>query len=294
MREKNLPLDILTYTLLILGIASILFPLYYTVVAATLSLEQVTSVPMPLIPGSSFLSNLAAAWSKADLGNKLTNSLIVAVIITVGKISVSILSAFAVTYFDFRFRKFFFWMIFITLMLPVEVRILPTYEVMANVFSPLRSLFSLIGYEVKVSFSLLDSYAGLTLPLIASATATFLFRQFFLTLPEELCEAAKMDGATPMQFFRKVLFPLSKTNIAALTVITFVYGWNQYLWPLLMTTRPELKTAMLGLQQLIPTAEEIPEWNVAMAGTLIVLLPPVIMVLVMQRWFVKGLVENEK
>jgi sn-glycerol 3-phosphate transport system permease protein len=185
-------------------------------------------------------------------------------------------------------------MIFITLMLPVEVRILPTYEVMANVFSPLNALSSLLGYKISLSFSLLDSYAGLTLPLIASATATFLFRQFFISLPEELCEAAKMDGATPMQFFWKVLFPLSKTNIAALTVITFVYGWNQYLWPLLMTTQPSLKTAMLGLQELLPTAEEVPHWNVAMAGTLIVLIPPVLVVLFMQRWFVKGLVDNEK
>jgi len=294
MREKNLALDIITYTLLILGIASILFPLYYTLIAATHNIEDVTQIPMPLFPGSDLFTNMSTAWNKAQLGTKLMNSFWIAVGITVGKISVSILSAFAVTYFEFPLRKFFFWMIFITLMLPVEVRILPTYEVMANVFSPLNAIGRLFGVHISLSYSLLDSFGGLTLPLIASATATFLFRQFFMTLPDELCEAAKMDGATPMQFFRQVLFPLSKTNIAALTVITFVYGWNQYLWPLLMTTRPELKTAMLGLQQLIPTAEEIPQWNVAMAGTLIVLLPPVIMVLVMQRWFVKGLVDNEK
>ncbi len=294
MREKNPLLDFFTYALLALGIAGILFPLYYTLVAATLSLEEVTQVPMPLLPGGDLFTNISTAWTRASLGTKLWNSFIVAAIITVGKISVSILSAFAVTYFEFPMRKFFFWMIFITLMLPVEVRILPTYEVMANIFSPLKALGQLLGFEVSISFSLLDSFAGLTLPLIASATATFLFRQFFMTLPEELCEAAKMDGATPMQFFRQVLLPLSKTNIAALTVITFVYGWNQYLWPLLMTTRPELKVAMLGLQSLIPTAEEIPQWNVAMAGTLIVLLPPVTMVLIMQRWFVKGLVDNEK
>ena len=294
MKEKNLTLDLLTYTLLALGLATILFPLYYTFVAATLSLQEVTNVPMPLLPSSSLIENLSTAWNKANLGNKLWNSFLVSSIITFGKISVSLLSAFAVTYFDFRFRKFFFWMIFITLMLPVEVRILPTYEVMANVFSPINALSSLLGYKISLSFSLLDSYAGLTLPLIASATATFLFRQFFISLPEELCEAAKMDGATPMQFFWKVLFPLSKTNIAALTVITFVYGWNQYLWPLLMTTQPSLKTAMLGLQELLPTAEEVPHWNVAMAGTLIVLIPPVLVVLFMQRWFVKGLVDNEK
>lgn len=294
MREKNPVLDTLTYLFLIAGILSIIFPLYYTFVAATLSLEQVTQIPMPLIPGGELFANISAAWTKAQLGSKLLTSFWVAAGITIGKISVSILSAYAVTYFEFKGRLFFFWMIFLTLMLPVEVRILPTYEVMANVFSPLKALLGLANIELKISWSLLDSYAGLTLPLIASATATFLFRQFFLTLPDELCEAAKMDGATPMQFFRKVLFPLSKTNIAALTVITFVYGWNQYLWPLLMTTNPKLKTAMLGLQQLIPTAEEIPKWNVAMAGTLIVLLPPVLMVLLMQRWFVKGLVENEK
>lgn len=294
MREKNKFLDTLTWVLLIISLIFIIFPLFYTLIAATLPLEKVTQIPMPLTPGDQFWTNISAAWKQADLGHKLFNSFIMAAGITVGKITVSILTAFAVVYFDFPLRKFFFWMIFITLMLPVEVRILPTYEVMANVFSPLRGLAHLFGTKITVSYSLLDSYSGLILPLVASATATFLFRQFYLTLPDELCEAAKMDGASPMQFFRKVLLPLSKTNIAALTVITFVYGWNQYLWPLLMTTRPEIKTAMLGLADLIPTSEEVPTWNVAMAGTLIVLLPPVIVVLLMQRWFVKGLVENEK
>jgi sn-glycerol 3-phosphate transport system permease protein len=196
--------------------------------------------------------------------------------------------------------------VFCTLMLPVEVRILPTYEMAANLFGPLQHLWdwlhlnSVVSWfanhdiEVSLEWSLLDSYPGLILPLVASATCTFLFRQFFLTVPEELCEAAKMDGASPMVFFRKILLPLSKTNIAALVVIEFVYGWNQYLWPLLITTNPKMTTAVIGLKNLIPSPEDPPDWHVAMAGALLVMLPPILVVLFMQRWFVKGLVEREK
>lgn len=228
------------------------------------------------------------------MATQLWNSLVMALGITVGKIAISLLSAFAITYFDFRLRQVSFWLIFVTLMLPVEVRILPTFEVAANAFLPITKLTHLLGFEINLNWSLLDSYSGLILPLIASATATFLFRQFFLTIPDELCEAAKIDGATPMQFFRKILFPLSKTNIAALFVITFVYGWNQYLWPLLITTQKNMQTAVMGIQAMIPTADEVPEWNTAMAASLLVMLPPLIVVLLMQRWFVKGLVEKEK
>jgi sn-glycerol 3-phosphate transport system permease protein len=209
-------------------------------------------------------------------------------------------------YFDYRLRKIAFVSVFCTLMLPVEVRILPTYEMAANLLGPIQSLVNLfhLGWlidwfathdiEITMELSLLDSYPGLILPLVASATCTFLFRQFFLTIPEELCEAAKMDGASAMTFFRKILLPLSKTNIAALVVIEFVYGWNQYLWPLLITTNPKMMTAVIGLQNIIPQADDLPFWNVAMAGSLIVMLPPVLVVLFMQRWFVKGLVDPEK
>ena len=306
MVEKTPILDTFTYIFLILGILIVGFPIIYAIIAATLSIEEVSRVPMPLIPGDQFMINIKTAWDKGDLGTQLINSVIMAAGITIGKIIVSMLGAFSIVYFDYRFRTVAFVTVFCTLMLPVEVRILPTYEMAANVFGPLNALWGALhldgvagwiaGHEVEVNldFSLLDSYQGLILPLVASATCTFLFRQFFLTIPEELCEAAKMDGASPMIFFRKILLPLSKTNIAALVVIEFVYGWNQYLWPLLITTNPKMMTAVIGLQNLIPQADDLPYWNVALAGALIVMLPPILVVLMMQRWFVKGLVDTEK
>jgi sn-glycerol 3-phosphate transport system permease protein len=306
MVEKTPWLDVFTYALLILGIGVVGFPIFYTIVAATLSLDQVARVPMPLIPGDQLLVNLKSAWIKGDMGIQLWNSFVMAVGITAGKIAVSMISAFAIVYFDFRLRAVAFASVFCTLMLPVEVRILPTYEVAANILGPVQSLVELLhiqelatwisGHDVSINldWSLLDSYPGLILPLVASATATFLFRQFYLTIPEELCEAAKIDGASPMKFFTHILLPLSKTNIAALIVIDFVYGWNQYLWPLLITTDPKMKTAVIGLKRLIPAMDDVPDWNVALAGALIVMLPPVLVVLSMQRWFVKGLVDTEK
>lgn len=294
MVERTPILDVLTYVLLALGIVVVGFPIYYCLIAATLPLTEVLRVPMPLIPGAKFLENVRLAMEKGHLGTQLINSFIMAFGITVGKISVSILSAFAIVYFNFRIRMLAFWMIFMTLMLPVEIRILPTYEVAANLFSPMKSIFRIFGFDFGLNFSLLNTYSGLIFPLVASATATFLFRQFFLTLPEELCEASKVDGATPMQFFWKIVFPLSKTNIAALFVIVFVNGWNQYLWPLLVTTEPSMNTVIVGVQQLIPKADQAPQWNVAMAGAMIAMIPPILVVLLMQRWFVKGLIENEK
>ncbi len=306
MVEKTPILDTLTYLLLMLGILVVCFPIIYTIIAATLPMEEVSKVPMPLIPGDQFWVNIQAAWNQGDLGTQLFNSFIMASGITIGKIVVSLLGAFSIVYFDYRFRTVAFVTVFCTLMLPVEVRILPTYEMAANLFGPLQhvwdwlhlnallSWFTNHDIEVSLDWSLLDSYTGLILPLVASATCTFLFRQFFLTVPEELCEAAKMDGASPMVFFRKILLPLSKTNIAALVVIEFVYGWNQYLWPLLITTNPKMTTAVIGLKNLIPSPEDPPDWHIAMAGALLVMLPPILVVLFMQRWFVKGLVEREK
>ena len=278
----------------------------YSLIAATLPLEDVSRVPMPIIPGDQFMVNMTEAWTRGNLGNQILNSFIMAAGITFGKISVSIIAAFSIVYFDYRLRVVAFASVFCTLMLPVEVRIMPTYEVAANVLGPLQALWDVLhlnslvswftgnDFEMRLNWSLLDSYTGLILPLIASATCTFLFRQFFLTVPEELCEAAKMDGASPMTFFMKILLPLSKTNIAALIVIEFVYGYNQYLWPLLITTDPGMTTAVIGLKDLIPQADDLPEWNVALGGALLVMLPPVMVVLSMQRWFVKGLIEKEK
>ncbi len=306
MVEKTPVLDTFTYVFLIVGIFLVGFPIIYSLIATSLPLEDVSRVPMPLIPGDQFLVNIKEAWARGNLGRQILNSFIMATGITAGKIAVSMIGAFSIVYFDYRLRVVAFASVFCTLMLPVEVRIMPTYEVAANVLGPLQSVWDFLHlntvvswftdneFEMRLNWSLLDSYTGLTLPLIASATCTFLFRQFFLTVPEELCEAAKMDGASPMTFFRKILFPLSKTNIAALIVIEFVYGYNQYLWPLLITTNPDMTTAVIGLQDLIPQADDLPEWNVALGAALMVMLPPVLVVLSMQRWFVKGLIEKEK
>jgi len=306
MVEKTPILDFFTYAFLMIGILIVGFPILYSLIAATLPLEEVSKVPMPFIPGDQFLVNLKEAWTRGNLGTQIFNSFLMASGITVGKIAVSMIGAFSIVYFDYRFRVVAFASVFCTLMLPVEVRILPTYEMAANILSPLQTLWTFLnldglatwvmGHDIHVdlNWSLLDSYSGLILPLVASATCTFLFRQFFLTVPEELCEAAKMDGASPMMFFRKILLPLSKTNIAALVVIEFVYGYNQYLWPLLITTNPKMTTAVIGLKNLIPQADDLPEWNVALCAALLVMLPPVLVVLFMQRWFVKGLIEKEK
>jgi sn-glycerol 3-phosphate transport system permease protein len=306
MVERTPILDTLTYVFLMVGICIVGFPIFYAIVAATLPIEEVAKVPMPLVPGDQFWVNMTAAWEQGNLGRQLMNSFIMASGITIGKIVVSMLGAFSIVYFDYRFRKVAFAAVFCTLMLPVEVRILPTYEIAANILGPLQWLIDTLhlsqliewwvgnDFEIALDWSLLDSYSGLILPLVASATCTFLFRQFFLTVPEELCEAAKLDGASAMMFFRKILLPLSVTNIAALVVIEFVYGWNQYLWPLLITTDPDMTTAVIGLQELIPQIDDVPLWNVALSGALIVMLPPILVVLLMQRWFVKGLVEREK
>ncbi|WP_312581958.1 sn-glycerol-3-phosphate ABC transporter permease UgpE [Atlantibacter hermannii] len=281
MIEHRRGLDIFSHCMLILGIAVILFPLYVAFVAATLDNKAVFETPMTLIPGGHLWENLSHIWvhgvgaNSAPFGLMLFNSLVMALTITVGKIAVSVLSAFAIVWFRFPLRNLCFWMIFITLMLPVEVRIFPTVEAIARL-------------------DLLDSYTGLTLPLMASATATFLFRQFFMTLPDELIEAARIDGASPMRFFRDIVLPLSRTNLAALFVITFIYGWNQYLWPLLIISDIHLGTAVAGIKGMISTGEGSTQWNQVMAAMLLTLIPPVVIVLVMQRAFVRGLVDSDK
>jgi sn-glycerol 3-phosphate transport system permease protein len=280
---ENRPIgSIVNHLVLIAGVAIVALPLYVGFVASTLSFDQVTAVPMQMTPGTHLLENYEAvllrgstAGSKAPVGQMMWNSLVMALAIAIGKIVISMLSAFAIVYFRFPLRKTFFWMIFVTLMLPVEVRILPTYQVVA-------------------SLGMVDTYAGLTLPLIASATATFLFRQFFLTVPEELAEAARIDGAGPMRFFVDILLPLSRTSIAALFVIMFIYGWNQYLWPLLVTTREDMYTVVIGIKRMVAGGDTLIEWQYVMATAMLALLPPAVVVLLMQRLFVKGLVDTEK
>ncbi|WP_132544609.1 sn-glycerol-3-phosphate ABC transporter permease UgpE [Rhodovulum euryhalinum] len=268
----------LTHLGLIAGVLFIFFPIWLAFVASTVTQPEIVRPPMPLLPGDQFFANYRKALVSgvnAPVALMLLNSGVMAIGIAVGKIVISLLSAFAIVYFRFPGRQIFFWLIFLTLMLPVEVRIVPTYEVVAG-------------------FGMLNSYSGLILPLIASATATFLFRQFFMTVPDELAEAARVDGARPMQFFRDILLPMSRTNIAALFVILFIYGWNQYLWPLLITTDPSMNTIVMGIKQMFPSGDDVADWPVIMATSILAMLPPVVVVIAMQRLFIRGLVESEK
>ncbi|MFD2648876.1 sn-glycerol-3-phosphate ABC transporter permease UgpE [Devosia albogilva] len=282
MVENRPWLNVLTHLVLIIGVAIVAFPVYVAFIASTQAPNTFLRGVMPLLPGDNMVANytemLTTGMSTSGappLGLMLANSTLMAIIITVGKIVISITSAFAIVYFRFPLRTLAFWLIFVTLMLPVEVRIIPTFAVVANL-------------------GLLNSYAGLTLPLIASATATFLFRQFFLTIPDELMEAARVDGAGAMKFFRDILLPLSRTNIAALSVILFIYGWVQYLWPLLVTTDSRYYTIVMGIKRMAARADSEPQWQLVMAAVILAMLPPVLVVILMQRLFVKGLVETEK
>ncbi|MFT4914162.1 MAG: sn-glycerol 3-phosphate transport system permease protein [Yoonia sp.] len=268
----------LTHVFMILGVLVIFFPIWLAFVASTVTQPEIVKPPMPLWPGDQLWENYSKALFSGvnvPVATMLFNSLVMAIGIAVGKIVISLLSAFAIVYFKFPGRNIFFWMIFLTLMLPVEVRIVPTYEVVAG-------------------FGMLNSYGGLIFPLIASATATFLFRQFFLTIPDELAEAARVDGASPMRFFWDIVVPMSRTNVAALFVILFIYGWNQYLWPLLITTDPEMNTIVMGIKQMFPSGDDVAEWPVIMATSILAMIPPVIVVVSMQRLFIRGLVDSEK
>lgn len=273
---------LVAHLVLWIGIAIVAFPVYLAIVASTQDNAAIANGQMSLLPGSHFIDNYARTLfvgtkgsTREPVGHMLFNSLVMAMAIALGKIAISILSAYAVVYFRFAFRKAVFWLVFITLMLPVEVRIYPTYKIAADL-------------------NLLDSYAGLTLPLIASATATLLFRQFFMTVPDELVEASRIDGAGPLRFFWDTLLPLSRTSMAALFVILFIYGWNQFLWPLLITTRDDMQTVVIGIRKMITTQDALTEWPLVMATAVLAMLPPVVVVVVMQKLFVRGLVESEK
>jgi sn-glycerol 3-phosphate transport system permease protein len=304
MVERTPILDMLTQVLLFLALVAALAPFGIVAIAATHDLRTVNQVPMPLIPGHDLAKNIAEAWARADLGRKIVNSILFAGGVAAGKVIIAGLSAFSLVFFRYRGRVLIFWLIFITLMLPLEVRIVPTYAVAANVLSPYQTLLDLAGISwliekvtsvrISLQWGLLNTYTGLILPLIATATGTFLYRQFFRTIPDELVEAAKMDGAGALRFLKDILVPLSKTNMAALGTIMFVWAWNQYLWPLLVTTDAAHGTAVMELKELIPGSFGIPDWNVAMAGTLVIMLPPLIVVVLMQRWFVRGLIATEK
>ncbi|MBZ9678339.1 sn-glycerol-3-phosphate ABC transporter permease UgpE [Mesorhizobium sp. ES1-1] len=272
----------IAHAMLLLGIVVVAFPIYYTFVASTQTLQTILKPPLPMLPGDQFWNNYGEAlfggvgrMGGVSVGRLLLNTTIMALGIAVGKIFISILSAYAIVFFRFPMRMVFFWLIFITLMLPVEVRILPTYKVM-------------------VELGLIDTYAGLIIPLIASATATLLFRQFFMTIPGELLEAARVDGAGPWRFFFDILLPLSRTNIAALFVILFIYGWTQYLWPLLVTNSNDMNTIVIALRKMVSFADADTQWHLVMVTAMLAIVPPILVVVVMQRWFVRGLVESEK
>ena len=283
MIENRPILDFITHLVLIVGILIIALPIWVMFVGASHDGVRMLQVPIPMLPGDQFFINLKRTLigsglegtNTAPVWLMLLNSLAMALSIAIGKIIISLLSAFAIVYFRFPFRMTCFWMIFITLMLPVEVRILPTFEVVANL-------------------GLLNSYAGLSIPLIASATATFMFRQVFMTIPDELLESARLDGAGPMKFFKDFLVPLSRTNIAALFVILFIYGWNQYLWPLLITTDRSMYTIVMSIKRMIQAAEQTPDWHIIMMTSLLAMLPPILVVMTMQKLFIKGLIESEK
>lgn len=282
MVQKRSLLDFLPHLILLIGVSLVAFPVYVAFVASTWDAATIANGTMPLRPGPHFLENYyrtifvgTSSSTREPVGTMMLNSLIMALTIAIGKIAISLISAFAVVYFRFPFRMTAFWIIFVTLMLPVEVRIFPTYKIVADL-------------------KMLDTFAGLTIPLIASATATLLFRQFFMTVPDELVEASKIDGAGPMKFFVDTLVPLSITSIAAMFVIQFIYGWNQYLWPLLITTKDNMQTIVIAIKKMIVTQDALTEWQLAMATAILAMLPPVLVVVVMQRLFVKGLVETEK
>lgn len=282
MIERRPILDMISHLVLILGVLIVAFPIYVAFVASTQTIEQSAMSPISLIPGDQLVQNYSQVLGTgttrvavAPVGRMMWVSLVSALAIAIGKITISMLSAFALVYFRFPGRKLIFWMIFLTLMLPVEVRITPTYKVVSDL-------------------GMLNSYAGLTIPLMASATATFLFRQFFLTIPDELAEAARIDGAGPMRFFKDVIWPLSRTNVLALFVIMFIYGWNQYLWPLLIATEQNMYPIGIGIKRLIAGGDAAVEWNMVMATLIMAMLPPGLVVVIMQKWFVKGLVDSEK
>jgi sn-glycerol 3-phosphate transport system permease protein len=309
MIEKTPILNILTHLILFSGLLLLLLPIWVAFVAATQTMAAVNAAPVELWPGDQLFVNIREAWAKSDFGTKFLNTFIVAVCVVTGKIVLAAMTAFSIVFFNYRGRMVIFWLIFITLMLPLEVRIVPTYAVAANALQPFQTIMdwtgiswainAVSGIEVALEWNLLNSYTGLILPLVATATGTFLYRQFFLTIPDELVEAARMDGAGPLRFLWDVLIPLSRTNIAALATIMFVYAWNQYLWPLLIVTdKANYGMVVVELGDLVPdslsTGGGTPTWHLAMAATLLVMIPPICVVIFMQRWFVRGLINTDK
>lgn len=309
MIERTPWLNIATHLILFTGLVLLLLPIWIAFVAASHDIGTVNTAPVEMWPGPYLWANMQEAWARQDFGPKFVNTMIVSVGVVTGKILLAAITAFGIVFFNHRLRMPIFWLIFITLMLPLEVRIVPTYAVAANALLPFQTILNWTGItwlvetasgiRVDLQWNLLNSYTGLILPLVATATGTFLYRQFFLTIPDELVEAAKMDGAGPLRFLWQILIPLSRTNIAALATIMFVYSWNQYLWPLLVITdRANYGLVVVELGNLVPdamtTGGGVPNWHLAMAATLMVMIPPILVVIGMQRWFVRGLINADK
>lgn len=301
MIERRPLLTAFAYAILILGLIFAIGPLYLVLCSASVSNQQLLSNGIALLPGPQLIDNLQAVARRTDIGRQLFNSLMVSSLVVIGKLALSSITAFAVVYFRSPFRPLIFWTLFATLLLPLEVRIIPTYAVASDLFEPLKTILqstgldtliaSVAGIRIEPSLNLLNTYSGLSLPLIASATGTFLFRQFYQTIPPELSEAALMDGAGPIRFFIDILLPLSKTNFAALGTIVFISTWKDYMWPLVVTSQENMRTVVLGMATFLPTESgQWPEWNLLMAAALFAFIPPVIVIALMQRWFVKGLV----
>ena len=309
MIERTPVLNFLTHLILVVGLLLMLIPIWIAFVAATHDLTTVNTAPVEMWPGPHLFENAREAWVRSDFGQKFVNSFIVATGVVIGKITIAAITAFSIVFFNYRGRMVIFWIVFITLMLPLEVRIVPTYAVAANALLPFQKVLdvtgltalaqTLAGIEISLEWNMLNTYTGLILPLVATATGTFLYRQFFLTIPDELVEAARMDGAGPLRFLWDVPIPLSRTNMAALATIMFVYAWNQYLWPLLIVTdKANYGMVVVELGDLVPdsltTGGGVPNWHLAMVATLMVMIPPTLVVIFMQRWFVRGLVNTDK
>lgn len=276
--------DAMDHAVLILGAMFMLVPLLVVIQMATMPDVEVIKTGPSFQIGDQLVPNLnkamfeASGFSGENTGtNMLMNSFILGIGFAVGKILIGMMAAYAIVYFRLRFASFAFWIIFTTLLLPLEVRILPSYEIVQKL-------------------GMLNTYQGLIIPLIASATATFFFRQYFRSIPEELVEAARIDGAGPVKFFIDILVPLSKTMIAAMFIIMFVYGWNQYLWPTMVTTEEDMFTLVRGIKQITQSLEgnNVPEYGRANLLAIVAIIPPVFIVIFFQSWFVKGLTESDK
>ena len=259
-----------SHAALIALVAVIAFPGFYALVVSTLTFQQAYVYPPRLYPGTELWNNVVEAWNRVHMGRLFFVTSVISVGAAVVKIVLSLMAAFAYTHFRFRGRALLFPMTMITQMLPLPVRILPTYEMMAD-------------------FHWVNTYPALMFPFFASTTGILLFRQFFLTVPRDLPDAARVDGAGPLRYFWDVLVPVSRTNIAALFVIEFIFMWSQYLWPLIVTNTADMRVVQIGLKMLIATDQISPAWNVIMAGTIVSMLPPLVVLIAFRKSFAEGI-----